>query len=113
MRVFLTIAALFLFTAPAHAECHQVEFQRGAYSAEVTGHAYHAVTDCFILEVRPGQAARVRVIYGPNVVFDVPGIGNAYTDMQFYTQTRRLDVYVYQLKPANGGQPYRLKFEIV
>lgn len=113
MRMILTACAFLLTALSAQADCVRVHFQHGAYSAEVSGYVNYATSICYVLDVRVGQAARLRIVNAPNVAFEVPGIGKMQTDVQYYTTSPVMQVYVYQVHPTPDGQPFRLIFDIV
>lgn len=112
MKYILAAAILGVSGFAAQAECLQVQFQPGAYSAVVGNTAYHATSNCYVLDVRAGQTARIWVMDSPDVVFDVPGLGNGYRDVTFTLGSNYLDVYTQRESMVEGGVPYRLGFEI-
>ncbi|WP_420397215.1 hypothetical protein [Nioella sp.] len=88
------LTALTLSTAAAHAECRVIEFAPGTNSAQVHATSYHALTECFFLRVRPGQAAHVRIIGGTDTTFDTPETGPDQIDTSFLLQSNWLEVYI-------------------
>jgi hypothetical protein len=88
------LTALTLSTAAAHAECRVIEFAPGTNSAQVHATSFHALTECFFLRVRPGQAAHVRIIGGTDTTFDTPETGPGQIDTSFLLQSNWLEVYI-------------------
>ncbi len=99
-RSFFVAAALALSTLtalPAAATghgCQVVQFPRGAYAHQVQGYANPHSSQCFRLDVRPGQQARVRILYGP-VFFSTTHTNGTYQDVRFQTVNGQLFVYVH------------------
>lgn len=119
-RSILTAAALSLSTAaatlaplPVQATghgCQTVSFPSGAYAHAVHGHANPHSSQCYYLSVRPGQQARVRVLYG-NVFFSTTHTNGTYQDVRFHTVNGQLHVYVHT--NYAGSQPYSIEFVFV
>ncbi len=114
-RTFLTAAALTLTTlsAPAAAAghgCQTVQFARGAYAHTMYGQADPYSAQCYYLAVRPGQRARVRIVYGAAFLSTNQTQGT-YQDVQFTTINGQLFVYVHTDYAA--PQPYTIEFVFV
>lgn len=90
------LIAFALTTAAAHAECRVVEFTPGTNSAQVQATSYHALTECFFLRVRPGQAAHVRIIGGTDTTFETPETGPDQIDTSFLLHSNWLEVYLHK-----------------
>ena len=90
------LTALTLSAAAAHAECRIVEFAPGTNSAQVQATSYHALTECFFLRVRPGQAAHVRIIGGLDTTFETPETGPDQIDTSFLLHSNWLEVYLHK-----------------
>jgi hypothetical protein len=88
--------------------CQTVQFPRGAYAHAVQGYANSHVSQCHYLSVRPGQQARIRILYG-SVFFSTTHTQGNFTDASFYTQNGQLYVYVHT--DYAGQQPYTIQFE--
>ena len=93
-------------TATGHG-CQTVRFPSGAYAHAVDGYANSYQSQCYFLSVRPGQQARVRILYG-NVFFSTTHTNGNYNDVQFYTANGQLYVYVHT--DYGGQQPYSIEF---
>ncbi|MEJ6394143.1 hypothetical protein V8J82_12795 [Gymnodinialimonas sp. 2305UL16-5] len=112
-RSLLTALLLALSTLPALADghgCQTVRFPSGAYIHAVHGQANPYQSQCYVLDVRRGQQARVRVVYGPVFVSTTHTQGT-YQDVQFYTVNGRLHVYVHT--DYAGPQPFSIEFTFI
>lgn len=119
-RNILTTAALAFSAAtatltplPAEAtghSCQTVRFPAGAYAHAVQGYANSHQSQCYSLAVRPGQQARVRILYG-NVFFTTTHTQGTYQDVNFYTVNGQLFVYVHT--DFGGQQAYSIEFVFV
>ncbi|MGR3641365.1 hypothetical protein [Alterinioella nitratireducens] len=112
MRLILAAAIFAVSGLAAQAECTQVQFPSGAYSTTVADTAWHATSNCFVLDVQAGQTARIWVMDSDDVVFDVPGLGDGYRDVTFSLGSNYLDVYTMRESNVEGGVPYRIAFDI-
>lgn len=109
----LSTAAATITPLPAQATghgCQTVRFPSGAYAHSVYGSAVSHASQCYSLAVRPGQQARVRILYG-NVFFTTTHTNGAYNDVQFYTANGQLFVYVHT--DFAGPQPFSIEFVFV
>ena len=116
MRIFaiasLIIAGLFILPAAATAQqdCQQVQFPHGAYTHSVQGYANPQRSTCYYLDVRPGQEAQGRILEGP-VFLTTSDTSGQFTNVQFYTQSGRLFVYVHT--DYAGYQQFLIQFTFV
>ncbi|MBF9044023.1 hypothetical protein HKCCE4037_11835 [Rhodobacterales bacterium HKCCE4037] len=109
--VALSTVAATLAPLPVQAQgCQSVQFPRGAYAHAVQGYANSYQSQCYYLAVRPGQQARVRILYG-NVFFSTTHTSGTYYDVQFRTVNGQLYVYVHT--DYGGQQPYSIEFVFV
>ena len=111
-RSLLTAGSLALLTLaqPAAATghgCQTVRFPSGAYVHSVQGYANSHQSQCFSLDVRRGQLAQIRILYGP-VFFSTTHTQGTYQDVQFHTVNGQLLVYVHT--DYGGQQPFAIEF---
>lgn len=106
------LTALTLSTVAAHAECRIVEFAPGANTARVQATSYHALTECFFLRVRPGQAAHVRIIGGADTTFDTPETGPDQIDTSFLLHSNWLEVYLHKASAYPDREDVIVEFTI-
>ncbi len=90
--------------------CQTVQFPSGAYAHAVHGQANPYQSQCYYLSVRPGQQARVRILYG-NVFLSTTHTQGTYQDVRFHTINGQLYVYVHT--DWAGPQPYTIEFVFV
>lgn len=116
MRIFAIAALVFTsffilpVAATAQQYCQQVQFPRGAYTHSVQGYANPHQSTCYYLDVRRGQEAQVRILQGP-VFFTTSDTNGQFTNVQFYTQSGRLFVYVHT--DYTGNVPFLIQFTFV
>jgi hypothetical protein len=111
LRPLLIAATLALTSLPASAQqCNTVRFPSGAYAHAVQGYANQYSSQCWSLDVRPGQQARVRITYG-SVFFTTTHTQGQFQDVQFRTINGRLYVYVHT--DFGGQQPYSIEFAFI
>lgn len=104
---------LALTPGPSHAGghgCQTVRFPSGAYAHSVYGTANQYQSQCFYLAVRPGQAARVRILSG-NAFLSTTHTNGTFYDVQFVTVNGQLQVYVHT--NYAGPQPFQIEFAFI
>ncbi|MCB1390767.1 MAG: hypothetical protein KDK12_16760 [Rhodobacteraceae bacterium] len=111
-RTLLVALALTFAPAGAQAECQRVFFQPGAYSAQVWTTSYNALVECFFLDVRPGQAAHVRILQGADTTFETPETGPDQIDTQYTLTSRFMEVYLHKTHPYPDREPVLIEFSV-
>lgn len=90
--------------------CQSVQFARGAYAHTMYGEVNSHQSQCYYLAVRPGQRARVRIVYGAAYLSTTHTNGN-FQDVQFNTINGQLYVHVHTDYP--GQQAYSIEFVFI
>lgn len=110
------IAALFAFGLCAGAAsaqgCHEIRFDRGASSGEVSGRVTDNQPLCFTFGSGAGQTARIQLLGSRNTCFSIIGVADCRDDYSFTTQRRPYQINVSQLMRAGRYEDFTLRLSI-
>jgi hypothetical protein len=113
IRIAVTTTLLTTLALPAAAlDCGLLRFAPGTSSGTVAGTAPAEGILCYSLEARPGQTARVEVLEGRGVAFNIQGIAENAVSREFAIPSDTLRIDVYQTFRAPGPTPFRLHVAI-
>lgn len=106
---FLPALILALATAPAMGQtCKEIRFAPGTSSGVILGEIGPEEMQCFMLGVGNGQAARIEILEGSNVAFNIRDVAEVAAQASFTTQAGSYRIDVFQFLPSAVTQRYRL-----
>jgi len=108
MRLLVFLVALCAATAASAQSCREIRFERGAFSGEVRGMAPPNDVVCYTIGTGIGQTMRIEVLRGNNVIFSVPGVADARTNLSIRTQQSRYTILVGQLFRSVTNEPFQV-----
>ena len=111
---FLTVALLSLSPTWAEAQerCRPIQFAQNQSSAEIRGTAPAEGGVCYTLATGEGQTARVRVLSGKNIIFNIEGVTDPRDDFEFRTQRKTYRINVAQLMRSVTPEAFKVSVSV-
>ncbi|WBU57822.1 hypothetical protein [Paracoccus sediminicola] len=113
MRLGTAVFFTLLATAAAAQDCETIRFSPGETGAFVEGQAPAEGSQCFSVDLRPGQNFFAEIVAGQeDIAISIPGIGDNRGRFEFVADASRYELWVHQTFRAVQAAPFTMLVKI-